>query len=311
MLKHRTIRGWWITVVLLSLFVLPFVATAYANVGEAFELGIDARLAAMGGAYVGLIDDESAVFSNPANLAWGERLTVLSTLQTRLATASSGDILASLNNFAVGVHYFDFGDVPITDESGNATGYFSYRNYTFVAAAGFKIKLPSLVQMGLGENIGCGVRAKLFTIETLAAGNTTGVSVDVSLLFLGELSNTRGIPIEGYCLGLLFENLVGTPISYGSGHQEELPKRATIGGSLLLTNHITTSLDLTSTQDVRFGIEWTPNPALSIRGGVKNEGVWIWSAGVGLLVGDFTLDLAIVSHPYLNEQFRGSLGVSW
>jgi len=311
MLKHRIIRGWWITVVLLCLFVLPLIATPYTNVGEAYELGMGARPLAMGGAFVGLIDDKSAVFSNPANLAWGEKLTVLSTLQTRLATASCGNILASFNNFAIGVHYFDFGDVPETDELGNLTGYFSYRNYTFVAGAGLKINLPSLVRMGLGENLGCGVRAKLFKTETLTPGNTTGVSVDVSLLFHGELSNTRGSPIEGYALGLLFENLVGTPISYGSGHQEELPKRATIGGSLLLTNHAIISVDLTSTQDVHLGVEWTPNPALSIRGGVKNEGVWTWSAGLGLLVRDFTLDLAIVSHPYLNKQFRGSLGVSW
>jgi len=311
MLKHRTIRGWWITVVLLSLFVLPLLATPYTNVGEAFELGMGARPLAMGGAFVGLIDEKSALFSNPANLAWGEKLTVLSTLQTRLATASCGDILASFNNFAIGVHYFDFGDVPETDQLGNLTGYFSYRNYTFAAAVGLRIELPSLVRMGLGESIGCGVRAKLFQTETLTPGNTTGVSVDVSLLFRGELSNTRGIPIEGYALGLLFENLVGTPISYGSGHQEELPKRATVGGSLLLTNHAIISADLTSTQDVRFGVEWTPTPALSIRGGLKNEGVWIWSVGLGLLVRDFTFDLAIVSHPYLNKQLRGSLGVSW
>jgi len=311
MLKHRTIRGSWITVVLLSLFVFPLLATPYSSVGEVYELGIGARSAAMGGTFVGLIDEKSALFSNPANLAWGEKLTVSSTLQTTLATASCGDILASFNNFAIGVHYFDFGDVPETDESGNLTGYFSYRNYTFAAAAGLKIELPSLVRIGLGESIGCGVRAKLFKTDTSTPGNTTGVSIDVSLLFRGELSSIRGIPIEGYALGLLFENLVGTPISYGSGHQEELPKRATIGGSLLLTNHAIISADLTSTQDVRFGVEWTPTPALSIRGGLKNEGVWIWSAGVGLLVRDFTFDFAIVSHPYLNNQFRGSLAVSW
>ena len=311
MLTQRTIGGWWIAVVLVSLFVLPLLATPYANVGEAYELGIGARSAAMGGAFVGVIDDNSALFSNPASLAWGDKLTVLSTLQTTLATASSGDILASFNNFAIGVHYFDFGDVPETDESGNVTGYFSYRNYTFAAAVGLKIELPSLVRMGLGESIGCGIRAKLFTTDTLTPGNTTGVSVDVSLLLRGELSNVRGSPIEGYALGLLFENLVGTPISYGSGHQEELPRRATIGGSLLLTNHAILSADLTSTQDVRLGVEWTPTPALSIRGGGKNEGVWIWSAGLGLLVRDFTFDLAIVSHPYLNKQLRGSLGVCW
>ena len=311
MLKHRIIRGWWITVVLLSLFVLPLLATPYTNVGEAFELGMGARPLAMGGAFVGLIDDESALFSNPANLAWGEKLTVLSALQTRLATASCGDILASFNNFAIGVHYFDFGDVPETDESGNVTGYFSYRNYTFAAAAGLKIELPSLVRMGLGESIGWGVRAKLFRIETLTPGNTTGVSVDVSLLFRGELSNTGGIPIEGYALGLLVENLVGTPISYGSGHEEELPRRATIGGSLLLADHAIISVDLTSTQDVRFGVEWTPTPALSIRGGLKNEGVWIWSMGIGTHVKDFVLDFAVVLHPDLNTELCGSLAVYW
>jgi len=311
MLTHHVIRGWWITVVLLCLFVLPLVATPYTNVGDAYELGMGARSAAMGEAFVGLIDAEGALFSNPANLAWGEKLTVLSTLETTLDTTSCGDILASFNNFAVGAHYFDFGDVPKTDELGNVTGYFSYRDYTLAAAVGLKIKLPSLVRMGLGENLGCGVRAKLFRTETLTAGNTTGASVDVSLLFRGRLSNVGGSPIKGYGVGLLFENLVGIPIKYGSGHQEELPRRATIGGSLLLTNHAMMSVDVTSMKDVRFGVEWTPTPALSIRGGIKNEGVWIWSAGVGLLVRDFTFDLAIVSHPYLNKQFRGSLGVSW
>jgi len=311
MLRHHIIRGWWITVVLLSLFILPLAATPYANVGEAYELGMGARPVAMGGAFVGLIDDESTLFSNPANLAWGEKLTVLSTLQTRLVATTCGDILASFNNFAVGAHYFDFGDVPATDELGNVTGYFSYRNYTFAAAVGLKIKLPSLVRMGLGENIGCGVRAKLFRTETLAPGNTTGLSVDASLLFRGEVSNTRGTPIEGYALGLLFENLVGTPITCGSGHQEELPKRATIGGSLLLTNHATISVDVSSTQDVRFGVEWTPIPALSIRGGVKNEGAWIWSIGIGAHVKDFVLDFAVLLHPYLDSQLCGSLAVCW
>jgi len=52
-------------------------------------------------------------------------------------------------------------------------------------------------------------------------------------------------------------------------------------------------------------------PYTSLRGGLKHEGVWMWSLGMGTRFRNFTFDYAVVIHPYLNNQLRGSFGASW
>jgi len=299
-----------------SALVLLLVATVsgeqYSNVASIFGLGMGARPLAMGGAFVGLADDGNALFYNPAGLAWARGLSVLSSCEARPGTASYGNLSTSLPHFGFGVHYFDFGEVPETDEFGNVLGTFGYRNYALIVAAGIKAAdLPFLARMPFAENIGFGLKAKLLKISTLDPGSGTGFVIDLPFIFRSESPSPRVPIITSYGFGVVIENLIGLPIKYESGHQENWPRKLILGTSLEFLDQVILAMDATSEKSICLGVEWTPIPAVSFRSGLKYEDVWIWSLGMGFRFRNFVFDLAVVPHPYLNSQLRGSLAVSW
>jgi len=261
---------------------------------------------------VGLADDGNALFHNPAGLAWGEGLSVLSSVEIRPHTAGYGHISACLENLAVGLHYFDFGDVPETDEFGNVLGTFSYRNCGLIVGTGVSAAdVPFLSDLSFASCLAFGLSAKLVAIDTLEAGDGNGLAADLSLLlraddpWLGEPYVTR------LSFGILAESLFATPITYGSGHVEEFEKRAVVGASIELLHKIIVSLAVTSRETVHFGAEWSPASALSVRAGLKRDGVWMWSFGAGVHRRQYAVDYAVAIHPYLRSQYRASFGVSW
>jgi len=303
-------------VLLSSMVVLLLVASVnseqYSNVASIFELGMGARPLAMGGACIGLADDRNALFYNAAGLAWTQDLSILSSYEARPGTASYGNLSGSLPHFGFGVHYFDFGEVPETDEFGNIIGTFSYRNYAFIAATGVKASdLPFLARMPLAESIGFGLKAKLLKVSTLEPGSGTGFAIDLPFLFRSESPSPRVPIITSYGFGIVIENLFGLPIQYESGHEENWPRKVVIGTSLELLDKVILAMDVTSEKSVHLGIEWTPIPAVSFRTGLKYEDIWMWSLGMGARFRNFAFDYAIVTNPYLNSQLRGSLVVSW
>jgi len=284
----------------------------YSNVASIFELGMGARPLAMGDAFVGLADDGNALFYNSAGLAWIQDLSILSSYELRLGTASYGHLSAAFSHFGFGIHYFDFGDVPETDEFGNILSYFSYRNYALIAAAGMKAAdLPFLAQIPLAENIGFGIGAKFLKVSTLDPGNGTGFAIDLPFLFRSDSASPRVPIITSYGFGLVIENLIGLPIKYESGHQESWPRKATAGIAVELLDQVVFAMDATTDDCVGIGAEWTPIPAVSFQTGLKYEDIWMWSLGMGVRFKNFTFDYAVVTHPYLNSQLRGSLVVSW
>ena len=291
---------------------VPASGEQYSNVASIFDLGMGARPLAMGGAFVGLADDGNALFYNPAGLAWTQDLSILSSYEARPGTASYGTISASLPHFGFSVHYFDFGDVPKTDEFGNILGTFGYRNYALIAAAGMKLSdLMLLRQIPLAENVGLGLDLKYLKIATSDPGNGSGFSIDFPFIFRSNSPSPRFPIITSYGFGLVIQNLLSLPINYASDHQESWQRKFTVGLSFGLLDKIILAVDATSEKSVHLGVEWTPIPAVSFRTGLKNDGIWTWSLGMGLRFRNFILDLAVVPHPYLNSQIRGSLGVIW
>ena len=307
--RCQFLMGIVITVCLLSSVAF---AETYSNALSVFELGMGARPLSMGSAFIGLADDGNAIFYNPAGLAWGQGLSILSSYEARPGTASYGHLSASLSHFGFGIHYFDFGDVPETDEVGNVLGSFSYRNYAIIAAAGMKIAdLPFLSQVPLAENFGFGLGVKFLKVSTLEPGNGSGFALDLPFLFCSEAPASGRSLITGYGFGLVIENLIGLPIKYESGHQESWPRRLIIGISLEFLDQVILAADFTSERSVRFGLEWTPITAVSFRGGLKYEDIWMWSLGMGLGFRNFVFDFTVVPHPYMNSQLRGSLTIRW
>jgi hypothetical protein len=302
-----------LTVILGSacLFALPALSEPYGNVAAVLELGMGARPLAMGGAFVGLADDANALFFNPAGLAGVQGFSALSSLESRPGIATFGHVSAALPHVGLGIHYFDFGDVPQVDENGNVIGSFSYRNYIFLAGAGVRgSNLPVLSLIPLIRDLGVGVNVKFVQIATLEPGSGSGMAFDLSLLYGGTRTGVRMGLFTGFGLGFTLENAVGVPIKYGSGHQEDWPRSVVVGASVTLLGSWTVVADLAPGKGVRFGVEWCPLPALAVRAGLRSEGVVMWSLGIGVQYGMFTLDYTFVAHPHLAGQQRLSFEVA-
>ncbi len=297
-----------------ALLLLSAVAAAapYSNAASFWGFGSGARAVALGGAFVGLADDESALFYNPAGLAWGSRMSVLSSIEVRPAMGTYGHVTACFENLGCGIHYFDFGDILSTDDSGNVTGSFSYRNYGLVAGMGISAAdVPFFSTAALADCVSFGLSARLTAVDTLEAGDGTGITTDVSLLLRAKPPWFAQPYLSTLGFGFILRNLFALPISYGSGHSEDWTRSVSLGLAIELLEKVTATMEFRSTKSAHLGFEWSPVAALAVRCGVKYAGVPMWSFGIGAKLKGFAVDIAVATHPYLSSQIRGSLGFYW
>ena len=284
----------------------------YSNAASFWDLGMGARPYAMGEAFVAVADDSSALSYNPAGLAGQQGSLFSSTGESRPNTAAFGHFTAQLNTIAASIHYFDFGTVMETDEFGNAFGSFSYRSVGVIAGLGAKgTKLPYLRKTSLADAFAVGVNVKLASINTLDPGDGFGAVMSLGLL-IREDKPSFGFPfLSSFSFGILVENLLDIPIKYESGHQEPWVKKAAVGASVTFRDFLVAAFDATSLGSSHFGIEWAPISRIAIRVGVKRDGVWMPSLGIGVKLNRSAIDLALVSHPYLADQYRATFTASW
>ncbi len=306
-MRECAVRTLFATLASLCLASGPLAAEPHSSVASVLDLGSGARPLAMGGAFVGLADDGNALFFNPAGLARLTSMSSLSSGELRSGFGLAGQMAVVLPHLGLGLHFFDFGDVPQVDEHGNVTGSFSYRTYTLVAAAGVRMADVGLRAIPLARDLGIGIKAKYHVVSTLHPGSGGGLAFDLSLHY-GTGKAGAGAS-SGFGIGLVAENLVGIPIKYGSGHEEDWLRSVTFGLAATVFSSWTVAADLPVGRGVRFGVEWCPLPALAVRLGLRSEGVVMWSFGVGVRYGMFALDYAVVVHPYLSPQHRLSFGL--
>ena len=186
------LQGFAAITMLICFLAISALGAPYSNAASVFDLCMGARPFSMGNAFVGLADDGNAILFNAAGLAWAKRLSLLSSYEARLGTATYGTLAVSLPRFGVGFHYFDFGDVPETDEFGNAVGTFGYSTIGLIAAAAVKATdLPFLSRVPLAENFGLGVGARFLHVSTLDPGSGTGFGLDFSGLYRVDSPSPR------------------------------------------------------------------------------------------------------------------------
>ena len=293
----------------LVLLAITVVGEPYSNVASVLELSVGARPLALGGAFVGLADDGNALIFNPAALAALRGLSFFSSGGLQPDFGLQGEIGATFSHLGLCLQYFDFGDIPQVDEFGNIVGSFSYRTYTLIVGAGIcgadlGLKGPLFGALGFG------IKAKYLTVDTLAPGRGSGFALDVSIIYGGPNTKPRMGFITGFGLGLTIENVIGIPITYGSGHREPWSRNVTLGASATLFNSWVLTMDVVMGKGLRLGGEWRPASALMVRIGLRNEGVVIWSLGLGVRFGIFTLDYAFVAHPILPSQHHLSFALT-
>lgn len=171
------------------------------------ELGVGARALGLGNAFVGLADDATSVYWNPAGLSRlkkPELFLMNSNDFNGEITLNAGALGYPLKSAAVGVglYMIECPEIPLTDttkttdstESGeiidtgiiNATDYIGYLSY-----------VRSFNSLGLGINLKYILRNWGFT-------TASGVQLDIGL----------SSEFKGINYGINIVNLLGTPISY-------------------------------------------------------------------------------------------------
>lgn len=195
-----------LSLVLLVVVVFAAHATGFENVGGLVHLGASARGLGLGGAFSALVDDEAAVFYNPAALGAYEGVGVTSLFARQFGGVTYGVIGVAVPYFGAGIVALDSGAIP----SGSST--FRYASQGVIASAGVPI-----------GPVGLGVRWRFFRISS--PFNGSGWSVDPAIL----------VATETLRLSLIYESALSAPVSYAGGAEEAWDQGLRLGGSMTLS----------------------------------------------------------------------------
>lgn len=217
-------------VALTSSLVGASAVAASSQLGALFEIGAGARPLGMGGAFVGVADDENAVFYNPAGLAFLQGRGITSLYSTQYEVIMYGALGYAQRSLAAGFLLMGSPRIDATGPGGEIRGQFDYTNRAALLGTG--VELPSdWLPASSTWRAAVGGRLKYLQVTSaeegsgpIAAVHGSGYALDVGLLV--ELSNVRA--------GLIYENLFGQPVRYTNGTSEPWPGRLSIGGAAML-----------------------------------------------------------------------------
>jgi hypothetical protein len=282
-----------------GLTVLPFL-----------EIGVGARSAALGGAYVSLASDATATYWNPAGLLGIKRNDILGVHNAWIQDLRQEFIGVGMHRgrHAFGLSFVGMytGDIEGRDDTGALDGSFGFSDNAFSLSYAFQ----AAKTLGLGGT----VRYVRESVIGAAEG-------DFSLSgFSFDLGADWQTPLRGVKMAAAFRNL-GGQLSYNfdGAKSFDLPSSLQAGVSYQMQNQtggFTVSGDLLATkgQDVspRAGVEYAYRGQFRLgagyRGGLDNENI---SFGLGYTnkVNVYYAYLPISSD--LGSSHRISLGYSW
>lgn len=287
-----------------SLLISALFCPAALAALDLSEIGVGARPLGMGRAYVGVADDASSIFTNPAGLSQNDTLNV-----TTMSGAMLGDVnyivLGAANETPLGKFGFGYinasvGGIPLTALVGSgpsleAQQYSTagYGSNQFVFSYGTKM---SRILRGAGGNFALGANLKFFTQGFSGGGATpsgganpltgaTGSGLDADLGFQWQANDWAR-------LGLVFQNFL--PESFGgkftwqnSSGTEGIPQVIRFGGQFhvlgpaLALRRSDAPLDVSldyennSSQNRpsiwRLGLEYQPLPMFFLRAGLDQQ----------------------------------------
>jgi len=286
---HRFLRSQVFAFALLWMTLAPTAALAAAGeAGFAFlKLGVGARPMGMGGAYVALADDPTAVYWNPAGLANAKGTQVLVMHNEWIQdfrqefAAVSGSI--GPGTFGLGLSGFYTSEFEERDDVGNLIGHFGFNDLSVTGAYAYRF----------APQAAGGVAVKVIS-EMIAQENATAVALD--------LGGRLGIGQPGLALGGAVQNLGGK----AKFVSETFPLPLTVRAGASLSRAIpsmegkgTLSAEVRKARgdDARFhlGGELDYKERVALRAGAKfgydDEKL---SFGVGLIRSRFHFDYALV-----------------
>ncbi|MFQ5795536.1 MAG: hypothetical protein ACE5JP_10870 [Candidatus Bipolaricaulia bacterium] len=298
---ERMIMKNFITAFLGSLLLLSGVVTSGLAQGTSppaalFQIGMGARPLGMGGAFVAVVDDESALFYNPAGLGDLESIGLTSFYSTQFNAVNYGAIGWGQPSLGLGVLLLNT-QGERRDTLANPLETFSHTEVGVIGSAG----------VPLGPIAAGGVRGRYYQVVSLDAGSGSGWVIDVGgLLRLG--------PIR---IGAMMENVFNQTITYNSGYSEAWAQKLRVGTALTLgILNLAVDVDrlglIGENPVIHAGVEaWFGE--LGIRGGAWGSSEALEAGSVNFTLGAsfrserLEIDYAYLMHAQLDDTHRVSL----
>jgi hypothetical protein len=295
--------------------------------GTFLAIGIGARASGLGGSFVALANDPSAIFWNTAGLASVLKRDVLFShvswpgdvnyehLAVVLPSRKLGGSLA----FQIGALSTEIDETTSLQPYGTGIT-FTYSDFIAGAAYGRRWTDKLLVGAGLKyvrEDLGSGVggpvtNAMLFDIGGIYYLGLGSVRIGVSLSNFGPQLQPGGTYVSPTTGEERIYNSYDPPLQFRYGVAFELIDRA----SMRLTSATDFLLPADNSQQARTGLEWTWQRRLALRGGYDfTADALKLSAGAGFYAdiggAEAKVDYAYTTADALGEVHRISLGVSF
>jgi len=274
--------------ILSVLFASLAMAESYISTASIFELGVSARVAGLGGAFIALADDEAATFYNPAGLLQLSELKLSSHFTRPFGAFSHGTVGTAGSGWG---GYFLLLDSDVLEERdlyGNPIGTFHYTSTGLVLGVGHE----------LSGDFSLGLQLKVYGLALPIQG--FGISLSPCLMFRGGSRR----------YGIVWRNLLNWPIRYADGHTEPWTTDTAVGIAWELgtetylidfTENLITRGDVSC---VRMGCESRRFYPLVLRAGTNREGT---SFGFSVHWKDARLDFAYLVHYALPDTYVLSL----
>ncbi|MFH1683736.1 MAG: S-layer homology domain-containing protein [Candidatus Margulisiibacteriota bacterium] len=316
----------------MTLLLCGVAHAAVSVANDPTRIGVGARILGMGKAFVGLSDDLTGMFINPAALASVESwqattmqgkflneynyVNLGSAVPTRFGSFGIGYVGSSIS-FTTSVATTEIVDgVRIVPSTGEGVSY-SFLNSVILLSWGNELK--GLLGMSVFDDLSAGATLKVFALELsgpgISNGTASGNEVDVGLNFRPNPVFNAGLVVQN---ALPFEG--GGKIRWKNGTEESFPSVLKVGTSFRIVgkegfwhfNPHEVSLNVDWDTSPRrpelpslfhVGLEWQPIELLAIRMGVDQdyagtgdgtrlEAKSDFTAGVGLTFGRFRFDYA-------------------
>jgi len=266
--------------------------TEYAGTAGYLDMGMDARIIAMGGASVALPGGATSVNYNPAALGGMKGSELASSYAQDYGMLQEGAVALRLGPLAVGALYAGASGIPEKDEFGNKIGEFDYK--ALAAMAGCGLKLGPLA---------VGAQAT-YAKDTLGSTEGSGLTASAGAqLQLGVLR-----------LGAAGYRLIGA-MTYGDKEQAFSPRY--VAGAAIVTKVLTLTgeceIDADQNKLLRGGGELSLG-SIALRGGAKYdmaEEEMTLSMGAGLNLGGAKVDYAYVMPANMPITHRISIGIAF
>lgn len=298
-------KKWKIILIIVSLFYQAFPQQGDGQYGvrSIFDdsFGIGVASVAMGGAYVSIADNPSAVYWNPSGLDFINQMNLMlfhSSYYEGTLFDFVSFVYPTLNLGTIGLGYarVGVGDIPLYDDNGVNYGKTTFASEEIYLSYGKRIPF----------NLSVGTTFKVSRQSTDLNGNTAaGLGLDLGILWRTNLSES--FLTGGWSVGFKLHNLIQPNLRLGS-QVDTYPSEYRFGVSKLVplgfSNALQISFDYYKNNfmdpEIRFGARFNFKNFSTLSVGMKN----------GFLTSGASLQYRFlrVDYAYGNDSYNGFLG---